>query len=346
MSVDPGVRRAGLDQLAELGGGAAAQVLGLVHDLHHVGAHARPSPRAGRRRRRPGRRRSRRRAAAGRRAGRSPFMISSRASRPASLWARSITTVAAPPPGSGSVQTFIRPGLFSAGANSRSPVGHLLGGEAQGQRRRGHGQGVLHVDPAQAGQGHRHVDHRHDRQRVLAVLEHGHPAVQHRGHPAPGVQHRPGRTASRGRRLNTQTWARVPSRMAKVRGSSAFSTQPPGRLGDLGDHRLDLGQLVQGVDAAQAQVVGADVGHHRHVVVGHPDAAAQDAAAGGLGHRQLHPGQREHLTGPARSGVVAGLDQLPVQVDPVGARPADRPAGPLRDVARSSARWSSCRWCR
>ena len=53
-------------------------------------------------------------------------MISSRASRPASLCARSITTVAAPPPGSGSVQTFIRPGLFSAGVELAQPGRHLL----------------------------------------------------------------------------------------------------------------------------------------------------------------------------------------------------------------------------
>ncbi len=80
-------------------------------------------------------------------------------------------------------------------------------------------------------------------------------------------------------------------------------------------------------------MVGADVGDHRDVVPGHPDPASQDPAPGGLGHRELDPGLTQHLPGPARPGVVAGLDQLTVEVDPVGARPADAQPGPLGDVA-------------
>jgi hypothetical protein len=47
-------------------------------------------------------------------------MISSSASRPASLWARSITTLITPL-GMRTVQTFIRPGLFWLGSKDRSP---------------------------------------------------------------------------------------------------------------------------------------------------------------------------------------------------------------------------------
>ena len=103
---------------------------------------------------------------------------------------------------------------------------------------------------------------------------------------------------------------------------------PAVRLGDLGDDRFDLGELVQGVDPADAQVVGADVGHHRDVVVRDPDAAAQDPTAGRLGDRQLHARVAQHLTGTARPGEVTGLDQLTIDVHAVGTRPAHRHAGP------------------
>ena len=273
-------------------------------------------------------------------------MISSRASRPASLWARSITTVAEPPPAQRQRPDVHPPRVVlrrvEVRGARRPPAPAMKPSASVAEATASVFSTLTRLRPARVIGTSTTGD---DRQRVPAVLEHGHPAVQHRGHPAAAVQHHPPDGES-GSRLNTQTRALVPSRMAKVRGSSAFSTHTPGRLGDLGDHRLDLGQLVQGVDAAQAEMVGADVGHHRHVVVGDPDAAAQDAAAGRLGDRQLHPGQREHLAGPARPGVVAGLDQLAVEVDPVGARPADRPAGPLGDVGRSSARWWSCRWFR
>jgi hypothetical protein len=49
-----------------------------------------------------------------------PFMISSKASSPASLWARSITTLAVPST-TGTVQMFIRPGLFPPGEKFLSP---------------------------------------------------------------------------------------------------------------------------------------------------------------------------------------------------------------------------------
>ena len=59
-----------------------------------------------------------------------------------------------------------------------------------------------------------------------------------------------------------------------------------------------------------------------------------------------HPRVVEHPAGAARPGVVAGLDQLAVDVDAVGVRPADDQAGARGRCGRSSARSWSCRWCR
>ena len=77
-----------------------------------------------------------------------------------------------------------------------------------------------------------------------------------------------------------------------------------------------------------------------------PDALEQDAAAGRLGDRELHLLVGQHPAGAGRAGVVAGLDQLAVDVDAVGARPADVQPVACARCARPSARWWSCRWCR
>ena len=114
----------------------------------------------------------------------------------------------------------------------------------------------------------------------------------------------------------------------------------------LRDHALDLGELVEGVDALQAEVVGGDVGDHGDVVAGQPDALEQDAAAGGLGDGELDLGVGQHPAGARRPGVVPRLDQLTVDVDAVGVGPADEPAAASGRCGRSSARSSSCRWCR
>ena len=126
----------------------------------------------------------------------------------------------------------------------------------------------------------------------------------------------------------------------------AVQHRPAAAPGDPRHDRLDLGELVEGVDALQPEVVGADVGHHRHVVAGQPDALEQDAAAGGLGDREL-----ARRAGPA-----------PVRhrSDRSSRRPrrarrrgrcrrcstSRRPGRRCGRCGRSSG-WSwSCRWCR
>ena len=66
--------------------------------------------------------------------------------------------------------------------------------------------------------------------------------------------------------------------------------------------------------------------------MGQADALEQDAAAGGLGDRELHLLVRQHPPRARGAGVVAGLHQLAVDVDAVGARPADVQAVGARDV--------------
>ena len=126
--------------------------------------------------------------------------------------------------------------------------------------------------------------------------------------------------------------------MAKTRGSSAFRTAQPLRAGDVRDDGLDLGELVEGVDALEAEVVGGDVGDDGDVVAGQPDALEEDAAAGGLGDGDLDSCGGQDASGAARAGVVAGLDQLAVDVDAVGVGPAHVLAPGTGDVGDHPAR--------
>ena len=86
---------------------------------------------------------------------------------------------------------------------------------------------------------------------------------------------------------------------------------------DASHRALHLGQLVERVDPLQAQVIGRDVGHHRHVVCGVPDPAQQDPATGRLEHGQLEPRLGEDAAGTAVPGPVPRFDQLRADVDPI-----------------------------
>ena len=86
---------------------------------------------------------------------------------------------------------------------------------------------------------------------------------------------------------------------------------PTLRPRDARDDALHLGELVDGVDAVQAQVVLGHVRHDGDVVVPHADAAQQHASPRRLEHR--HVGLLgERARGSAEARVVAGLDQRAV----------------------------------
>ena len=113
------------------------------------------------------------------------------------------------------------------------------------------------------------------------------------------------------------------------------------------DHdALDVGQLADGVDAAQPEVVAGDVGDHRHVVAVVAEALAQDPAAGDLEDRRVDLRVLEHGLGRLRPGHVALPGQPAVDHDAVRRGHPDPPAHQLEDVRRSSGPWSSSRSCR
>ena len=118
---------------------------------------------------------------------------------------------------------------------------------------------------------------------------------------------------------------------------------PVGR-DDVDDRPLDQGQLLEGLDVAEAEVVAlADVGHDGDVAAVEAEPLAEDAAAGRLQHGRLDRGlssTARALCGPLQSPVV---DPPAVDVDAVGAGHADRLAGAPERCGRSAGWWSSCR---
>ena len=122
------------------------------------------------------------------------------------------------------------------------------------------------------------------------------------------------------------------SRDGRHQGIVAVEHDPAVGLRDPADRGLDLGELGQGVDALQVEVVGRHVGEDRGVVrlVAHP--AQDDPAAGGLEDRDVDVGAGEDLLRAARPGPVAGIDDPLVDEDAVRGRRADVPTGLQQDV--------------
>ena len=121
---------------------------------------------------------------------------------------------------------------------------------------------------------------------------------------------------------------------------------PSAALRHAHDDALHLGQLVDGVDPLQAEVIGAEVRDHAHVVGGIADAAQQDSTASGLEHREIEAGLGQHAPGTAEPGPVPRLDQLAAHEDAVRVRHPDLEAGLRARRARSAGWWWSFRSCR
>jgi hypothetical protein len=118
----------------------------------------------------------------------------------------------------------------------------------------------------------------------------------------------------------------------------AVEDGPAARRGDLGDDRLDLGQLVQGVDPVQAEVVLGDVGDDGDVVAAHPHAFEEHPAPRGLEDADLDARRVEHTPRACGSGVVARLDDLTLHHHAVGRAPRCPQAGGHRDVRQHPGR--------
>ncbi len=101
---------------------------------------------------------------------------------------------------------------------------------------------------------------------------------------------------------------------------------------DLDRHALDLRELLDRVDAAQAEMIGGHVQAGGNVAALEAQAAAQHAAA-----RRFHDGRidrgvsQDHL-GRLRAGHVARHAELAVDVDAVGRGQPDRESRQLQDV--------------
>jgi hypothetical protein len=95
---------------------------------------------------------------------------------------------------------------------------------------------------------------------------------------------------------------------------------------------LDLGHFLQGLDAAQAQVVGGDVEHGADVAALVAEPAPQQAAARGFQDRGVDRGIAQDHLGRHRTCHVALHGQLAVDVDPVGRGQPHRVAAQLEDM--------------
>ena len=164
------------------------------------------------------------------------------------------------------------------------------------------------------------------------------------------VERRPWRTTiSSPRRPSSSTMARpprrqvstssLPSSMEKYTSSPEQCRRIPATSGSsalrpaasrghgLDHHLLDRGQLLEGVDAAQAEVVGADVEDHPDVVaLSYLEAFAQDPAPGHLEHGEVDPGVLQHHPGRARPEASAvTTSRLSIRMPSVEVRPTWRP---------------------
>ena len=99
------------------------------------------------------------------------------------------------------------------------------------------------------------------------------------------------------------------------------------------DHdALDLGELLERVDALQAEVVRLHVEHGADIDFGHAHAGTQQAATRGFQHGDVDLRIGQHHARRHRPGHVALDRALAVDVDAVGGGQAGRVAGHLGDV--------------
>ena len=103
---------------------------------------------------------------------------------------------------------------------------------------------------------------------------------------------------------------------------------------DLDDGALDLGQLLECVDALLAQVIRAHVEHCTDIHVARGHAGAQQPAACRLEHRNFHVRVAEHDARGRRAGHVADDRTLSVHVHAIGGRETHALAGELVDVRK------------
>ncbi len=220
------------------------------------------------------------------------------------------------------------------------------------ERRGGRGEGVLHVHPGPAAERRRQQVGPGELHLAAAVLDHDHLAAlggvedqRLAAATAVGVDHLADLGAGLLHREPDDLAGAAPPHLAdqRVVGVEHGVAVAGHRLDEDG---LDVGELLDGVDAAQAEVVGLHVEHDGDVVALVAEALAQDAAAGDLEDGEVDARVLQHHPGAARARGV-GADQQPLVDDhAVGGGHADLAAHALEDVGDHPG-WSwSSRWCR
>ena len=112
---------------------------------------------------------------------------------------------------------------------------------------------------------------------------------------------------------------------------------PPRGPRDPRDRRLHLRQLIDGVDAVQAEVIGRYVRHDRDVVVQDPDAAEQDAPPRRFEHCDVGAGA-EREAGTAEPRVIPPPHASVARVHAIGAGVRHAQAGGLDQVGEQPDR--------
>ena len=123
-----------------------------------------------------------------------------------------------------------------------------------------------------------------------------------------------------------------------LQAQGVICVQHRGIRRDLHGHTFDGGELLDGLDAAQAEMIGGDVEAGRHVTTRESQPAPEHSTA-----RRFHNGRvngriaQDHVCG-FRAGHVAGNAELAVDIYAVGRGQSDRHAGQLQDVGEHARR--------
>ncbi len=179
-------------------------------------------------------------------------------------------------------------------------------GQADRERGRGRAERVPHVRRRDAGDRDRDVLRAYEGPSVR-TLERREPPVEHRRRAAALAEDLAEGRVVRVGRAEPRPPDRAPAhrehaRVVGVQHHPALGTRDPR------DGCLDLGELVDRVDAVEAEVVLGHVRDDRDVVVQHADPAEQDAAARRLEHRDVGL-LRERPRGAPEPRVVALLHE-------------------------------------
>ncbi len=219
---------------------------------------------------------------------------------------------------------------LGVGQERAQPLHDRLPGDADRERRRRSRHRVVHVLGRDARERHRYLLEVDERARATARELREMP-VEHREDPASV-----GESFPKGRMAGIEGAHERPATRTSVHGQHprvvGVQHVPAVGLRDGGDRGLDLRELVDRVDAVQAEVIGRDVRDDRDVVVAGADAAEQDAPPGGLEDRDVDARLRERHLRAAEPGVVAGFHQHVVVEDAIGRGVRDALSARAHDV--------------